>query len=110
MDDSVSEIRGLSAEVLGTLMKCVGERAMSMYMEKIVDKLRSEKIREYCEKAAVFLVGGSTANVTTSNGASGGLAGVEPTSVAMLARTTTSSSSSSKVCHLFIRFVGTFHN
>ncbi|TPX49741.1 hypothetical protein SeLEV6574_g01287 [Synchytrium endobioticum] len=68
LDDSVPEIRSVSAEVLGTLMKCVGERAMAMYMERVTDKLKADKIRESCAKAEISLIGGSRTSGSTISG------------------------------------------
>lgn len=52
LSDSVEATRSGGAEVLGTLMKIIGERAMNPYMEGL-DDIRKTKIKEYCDKAVV---------------------------------------------------------
>ena len=52
LTDSVEATRSGGAEVLGTLMKIIGERAMNPYMDGL-DDIRKTKIKEYCDKAEV---------------------------------------------------------
>ena len=52
LTESSEATRSGGAEVLGTLMKIMGERAMGPYMEPL-DDIRKTKIKEYCEKAVV---------------------------------------------------------
>ncbi|KAL8866888.1 MAG: hypothetical protein Q9174_006017, partial [Haloplaca sp. 1 TL-2023] len=50
--DSVEATRSAGAEVLGTLMKIMSERAMGPYMEGL-DDIRKTKIKEFCDAAEV---------------------------------------------------------
>ena len=52
LTESVEATRNGGAEVLGTLMKIMGERAMNPYMEN-VDNIRKDKIKEYHDSAVV---------------------------------------------------------
>ena len=52
LTESVEATRSGGAEVLGTLMKIIGERAMNPYMEGL-DDIRKTKIKEYCDRAEV---------------------------------------------------------
>ncbi|KAK9721017.1 hypothetical protein K7432_003762 [Basidiobolus ranarum] len=52
LDDSDTNVREAAADVLGTMMKVIGERGMMAYLEK-VDKIKEGKIREFYEKAEV---------------------------------------------------------
>lgn len=52
LTESVEVIRSGGSEVLGTLMKIMGERAMGPYMEGL-DDIRKTKIKEYFEAAQV---------------------------------------------------------
>jgi len=52
LTESVEAIRSGGSEVLGTLMKIMGERAMGPYMEGL-DDIRKTKIKEYFEAAQV---------------------------------------------------------
>ncbi|KAJ3374555.1 hypothetical protein GGF31_007333 [Allomyces arbusculus] len=52
MDDGDTNVRDAAAEALGTLMKVLGERPLLTYMEKL-DKLKADKVKEFCEKAVV---------------------------------------------------------
>lgn len=52
LTESVEAIRSGGSEVLGTLMKIMGERTMGPYMEGL-DDLRKTKIKEYFEAAEV---------------------------------------------------------
>ncbi len=52
LTESVEAIRSGGSEVLGTLMKIMGERAMGPYMEGL-DEIRKTKIKEYFEAAEV---------------------------------------------------------
>ena len=52
LTESVEATRNGGAEVLGTLMKIMGERAMNPYMEN-VDNIRKDKIKEYHDAAIV---------------------------------------------------------
>lgn len=52
LTESVEVTRAGGAEVLGTLMKIMGERPMAPYMEGL-DDIRKTKIKEYCEAAEV---------------------------------------------------------
>ncbi|KAI2601807.1 armadillo-type protein [Hypoxylon sp. NC1633] len=50
--ESSEALRSGGAEVLGTVMKIIGERAMNPHLEGL-DDIRKNKIREYFEKAEV---------------------------------------------------------
>ncbi|KAL8813075.1 MAG: hypothetical protein Q9223_002201 [Gallowayella weberi] len=50
--ESVEATRLAASEVLGTLMKIMGERAMGPYMEGL-DESRKTKIKEFCDAAEV---------------------------------------------------------
>ena len=52
LTESVEATRSGGAEVLGTLMKIMGERVMGPHMEGL-DDIRKTKIKEYCEAAEV---------------------------------------------------------
>ncbi|KAL8718506.1 MAG: hypothetical protein Q9225_004374, partial [Loekoesia sp. 1 TL-2023] len=52
LTESVEATRAGGAEVLGTLMKIMGERAMGPYMEGL-DDIRKTKIKEFCDAADV---------------------------------------------------------
>ena len=52
LTESVEALRAGGAEVLGTLMKIMGERAMAPYMDGL-DDIRKTKIKEYCDAAQV---------------------------------------------------------
>ena len=52
LSESVEGLRAGGAEVLGTLMKIMGERAMGPYLEGL-DDIRKTKIKEYFETAEV---------------------------------------------------------
>ncbi|KAI9673206.1 MAG: Microtubule-associated protein, microtubule dynamics during spindle orientation [Caeruleum heppii] len=52
LTESSEVLRSAAAEVMGTLMKILGERAMGPYLEGL-DDIRKTKIREYCETAQV---------------------------------------------------------
>ena len=52
LTESTEATRNGGAEVLGTLMKIMGERAMNPYMEA-VDNIRKDKIKEYHDAAIV---------------------------------------------------------
>ena len=52
LEDSGEPVRVAAAEALGTLMKCVGERALQGQIEPL-DGLRKEKVMEWFEKAVV---------------------------------------------------------
>ena len=52
LTESTEVTRAGGAEVLGTLMKIMGERPMAPYMEGL-DDIRKVKIKEYCEAAQV---------------------------------------------------------
>ena len=52
LTDSVEATRSGGAEVLGTLMKIIGERAMNPYMDGL-DDIRKTRIKEFCDKAEV---------------------------------------------------------
>ncbi|KAJ3118323.1 Microtubule-associated protein, microtubule dynamics during spindle orientation [Phlyctochytrium bullatum] len=56
MDDGDANVRDASAELLGTLMRVVGERLMVSYMERL-DKTKEAKVKEYFEKAEVRIGG-----------------------------------------------------
>lgn len=51
-EDGDATVREASAEGLGTLMKCVGEKAMVQYLEKL-DDIKMTKMKEFFEKAEV---------------------------------------------------------
>lgn len=47
-------VRESSAEALGTLMKLVGEKAIGPFLVELEkDKLKMDKIKEFCEKAEI---------------------------------------------------------
>ncbi|EPS33213.1 hypothetical protein PDE_08175 [Penicillium oxalicum 114-2] len=52
MTESTEGLRSGGAEILGTLMKIMGERAMNPYLEGL-DDIRKTKIKEYFETAEV---------------------------------------------------------
>lgn len=52
LTESTEGIRSGGAEILGTLMKIIGERAMNPYLDGL-DDIRKTRIQEYCEKATV---------------------------------------------------------
>lgn len=52
LDDADGNTREAGAEGLGTLMKVVGEKALSPYLEGL-DDIKMGKIKEACEKAEV---------------------------------------------------------
>lgn len=52
LTESVEATRAAGAEVLGTLMKIMGERPMGPYLEGLDDS-RKAKIKEYCDVAEV---------------------------------------------------------
>ncbi|KAJ5482964.1 hypothetical protein N7539_006410 [Penicillium diatomitis] len=52
MTESTEALRSGGAEILGTLMKILGERAMNPYLEGL-DDIRKTKIKEYFETAEV---------------------------------------------------------
>ncbi len=52
LTESSEVLRSAAAEVLGTLMKILGERAMGPYLEGL-DEIRKTKIREFCDAAQV---------------------------------------------------------
>ncbi len=52
LTESTEVTRAGGAEVLGTLMKIMGERPMAPYMEGL-DDIRKSKIKEYCDTAIV---------------------------------------------------------
>ncbi|ORY05948.1 ARM repeat-containing protein [Basidiobolus meristosporus CBS 931.73] len=55
LDDGDTNVRDAAAEGLGTLMKAVGEKVLSPFIEKL-DKIKEAKVREYFEKAEVKVV------------------------------------------------------
>ncbi|ORX82097.1 ARM repeat-containing protein [Anaeromyces robustus] len=57
LSDSNAIVRDSAAEGLGTLMKCVGERPMQVYIEQ-VEKSKEAKVREFYEKAEIKSVKG----------------------------------------------------
>ena len=64
MDDSDPDVRDAAAEVIGTMMRLVGERAMAVFVEGL-DKVRGEKVRAAYEgaKVAVAVKGAVVAKV-----------------------------------------------
>ncbi|KAJ9129868.1 ARM repeat-containing protein, partial [Coniochaeta hoffmannii] len=52
LSESSEVLRSGGAEVLGTVMKIIGERAMNPHMEGL-DDIRKTKIKEFCEAAEV---------------------------------------------------------
>jgi cytoskeleton-associated protein 5 len=52
LSESVESLRAGGAEVLGTVMKIMGERAMGPHLEGL-DDIRKSKIKEYFDKAEV---------------------------------------------------------
>ncbi len=52
LTESTESTRAGGAEVLGTVMKIMGERAMAPYMDGL-DDIRKTKIKEYCDAAVV---------------------------------------------------------
>lgn len=52
LTESSEVVRSAAAEVLGTVMKIMGERAMNPYLDGL-DEIRKTKIKEYYEKAEV---------------------------------------------------------
>jgi cytoskeleton-associated protein 5 len=56
MEDGSNDIREAGAEALGTLMKVVGEKGVALIMDKINDKIKEAKVREYFENAQVKII------------------------------------------------------
>lgn len=52
IDDGDATVREATAEALGTLMKCCGEKPLLVYTEKL-DAVKTGKVKEYFEKAVV---------------------------------------------------------
>jgi cytoskeleton-associated protein 5 len=52
LSESSEVLRSGGAEVLGTVMKIIGDRAMNPHMEGL-DEIRKTKIKEFCEAAEV---------------------------------------------------------
>ncbi|KAJ1977911.1 hypothetical protein H4R35_002106, partial [Dimargaris xerosporica] len=53
LDDSTTDVRDAGANMLGHLMKCVGEDTLKLFLGD-VDKIKEAKIREQFEKAEVI--------------------------------------------------------
>lgn len=51
-DDGDAAVREATAEALGTLMKCCGEKPLLAFLEKL-DTVKMGKVKEYSEKAVV---------------------------------------------------------
>ncbi|KAG0305228.1 Microtubule-associated protein, microtubule dynamics during spindle orientation [Dissophora globulifera] len=51
-EDGDAAVREATAEALGTLMKCCGEKPLLAYVEGL-DSVKMGKVKEYCEKAVV---------------------------------------------------------
>ncbi|KAG0261640.1 Microtubule-associated protein, microtubule dynamics during spindle orientation [Mortierella polycephala] len=51
-EDADANVREATAEALGTLMKCCGEKPLLAYLEKL-DAVKMGKVKEYSEKAVV---------------------------------------------------------
>ncbi|KAF9908102.1 Microtubule-associated protein, microtubule dynamics during spindle orientation [Linnemannia zychae] len=51
-DDGDAAVREATAEALGTLMKCCGEKPLLVYTEKL-DAVKTGKVKEYFDKAVV---------------------------------------------------------
>lgn len=51
-DDGDATVREATAEALGTLMKCCGEKPLLVYTEKL-DAVKTGKVKEYFDKAVV---------------------------------------------------------
>ncbi|ORY06720.1 ARM repeat-containing protein [Basidiobolus meristosporus CBS 931.73] len=77
LDDSDTSVREAAAELLGTMMKVVGERAMITYLEK-VDKIKEGKIREFYEKAEVKAKKPLPSAIPPKSNSSGGQAPSKP--------------------------------
>ncbi|TPX57138.1 hypothetical protein PhCBS80983_g04029 [Powellomyces hirtus] len=60
LEDGDNVVRESAAEALGTLMKVVSERVLTVYLDKL-DNIKTAKVKEYCDKAEVKLVGGGSA-------------------------------------------------
>jgi cytoskeleton-associated protein 5 len=52
MDDSTPEVRDAAAEILGTLMKIVGEQPLAAHFDRM-DKPRISKIKDFSEKVEI---------------------------------------------------------
>ncbi|KAF9133583.1 Microtubule-associated protein, microtubule dynamics during spindle orientation [Mortierella sp. 14UC] len=52
IDDGDAAVREATAEALGTLMKCCGEKLLLVYTEKL-DAVKTGKVKEYFDKAVV---------------------------------------------------------
>ncbi|KAI9800640.1 MAG: hypothetical protein M1825_003962 [Sarcosagium campestre] len=52
LTESSEVLRSAAAEILGTVMKIMGERSMNPYLEGL-DEIRKTKIKEYCANAEV---------------------------------------------------------
>jgi cytoskeleton-associated protein 5 len=51
-DDGDAAVREATAEALGTLMKCCGEKPLLVFLENL-DTVKMGKVKEYFEKAVV---------------------------------------------------------
>lgn len=52
IEDGFNDVRDTSAECIGTLMKLLGEKAVSILFDKL-DSIKQTKIREFCNEAKV---------------------------------------------------------
>ncbi|KAI9015620.1 armadillo-type protein, partial [Hyaloraphidium curvatum] len=69
IEDPANEVREVSAEALGTMLRLVGERAMMAFMDRLKeDKIRDAKVREFAERAEVKAAGAAPAPQASSSG------------------------------------------
>jgi hypothetical protein len=66
LSESVEGLRAGGAEILGTVMKIMGERAMGPYLEGL-DDIRKTKIKEYFETAEVCCTSSCSSSCATKD-------------------------------------------
>ena len=50
-NDPDPEVRDAGCAALGAIMKCVGQKAMALFISDIMaDKVKMNKVSEYCQK------------------------------------------------------------
>lgn len=77
IDDSNNDVRELSAEALGTMLRILGERPMLTFLDRLKgDKIKDTKVREFAEKVEVKVAGAAPKPQAASTaGAAAGKAG-----------------------------------
>lgn len=66
LSDTLEAVRSNAAEVLGIIMRLIGERAMAPYLESI-DDIRKQKIKEACNNANVVARSGDEKTESLTN-------------------------------------------